>query len=96
MYRVGFKEWNPYSIKRGKFFEFYHTLWDIISPNKSCSILNGKNLIYGRSTLKKFRKNSKKHSYSDTIGGPFFKAHPVSLKTKTYLARHEAKDDSAT
>ena len=33
-YRVGFKEWTPYSIRITAFYEFYHTLWDIISPNK--------------------------------------------------------------
>ena len=33
-YRVGFKEWPPNSAGKGVFFEVYHTLPDIITPNK--------------------------------------------------------------
>ena len=33
-YRIGFKEWTPYNAGKSAFFEVYHTLWDIITPNK--------------------------------------------------------------
>ena len=34
LYRVGTKEWPTYNTKIREFFDFYHTLWDIITPNK--------------------------------------------------------------
>ena len=38
--RVGFKEWPPYSAGKSAFFEVYHTLWDIITPNKPILVKN--------------------------------------------------------
>ena len=37
-YRLGLKELPPYSTKIRQFFQFYHTLWDTISPNKHISV----------------------------------------------------------
>ena len=34
LYRVGFKEWTPYSAGKSAFFEVCNTSWDIITPNK--------------------------------------------------------------
>ena len=39
-YRVTFKEWPPYSAGKCAFFEVYHTLWDIITPNKPILVKN--------------------------------------------------------
>ena len=39
-YRVTFKEWPPYSEGKCVFFEVYHTLWDIITPNKPILVKN--------------------------------------------------------
>ena len=40
IYRVTFKEWPPYSAGKCAFFEVYHTLWDIITPNKPILVKN--------------------------------------------------------
>ena len=40
IYRVGSKEWPPYSAGKSAFFEVYLTLWDIITPNKPILVKN--------------------------------------------------------
>ena len=40
LYRVAFKEWPPYSAGKCAFFEVYHTLLDIITPNNPILVKN--------------------------------------------------------
>ena len=71
---------DPYSIKRGDFFEFYHISWDINSQSKHI-LVNVRRWeldlleVYTQEVQEKF----KNHSYSDAIGSPFFKVHPVGI-----------------
>ena len=49
-----------YQNKGGFFFEFDHSLWDMITPNKHVLVkIRQKNLILGRSALKKYMTNLK-------------------------------------
>ena len=62
------------------FFDFYVTLWGIISPNKL--ILQVKirleKIDLGEVYIQKEQENFKKRSSSDTIGGPLHMSHPVT------------------
>ena len=63
---------------RRLFFDFYFTLWGIISPNKLILVkIRQEKVDLGKVYIKKEQENFKKHSSSNTIRGPLHMSHPV-------------------
>ena len=72
-----------YSIRIRAFHEFYLTLWDMISRNRHILVnIRKQKLDLWEVYTQKVQEKFIKRSYSDTIGGPFCKAHPVIGKAK--------------
>ena len=60
------------------FFDFYVTLWVIISPNKHILVkIRLEKVDLGEVYIQKEQENFKKRSSSNTIGGPLHMSHPV-------------------
>ena len=60
------------------FFDFYVTLWVIISPNKHILVkIRLEKVDLGEVYIQKEQENFKKRSSSYTIGGPLHMSHPV-------------------
>ena len=73
------------------FFDFYVTLWDIISPNKHILVkIRLEKVDLGEVYIQKEQENFKKRSTSNTLGGPLHMSHPVLLKNSliTSLLSH--------
>ena len=60
------------------FFDFYFTLWGMISPNKLIlAKIRLEKVDLGEVYIQKEQENFKKRSSSSTIGGPIDMSHPV-------------------
>ena len=59
IFRVTHIQWTPYSIRARAFFESYHTLWGIITPNKLILVKMRLQKLDSSFTLKTVRKTSK-------------------------------------
>ena len=60
------------------FFDFYVTLWVIISPNKHILVkIRLEKVDLGEVYIQKEQENFKKRSSSNIIGGPLHMSHPV-------------------
>ena len=63
------------------FFDFYVTLWGIISPNKLILVkIRLEKVDLGEVYIQKEQENFKKCSSSNTIGGPLHMSHPVEAE----------------
>ena len=62
------------------FFDFYVTLWGIISPKKLILVkIRLEKVDLGEVYIQKEQENFKKRSSSNTVGGPLHMSHPVQL-----------------
>ena len=69
-----------YSIRIRAFHEFYLTLWDMISWNRHILVnIRKQKLDLWEVYTQKVQEKFVKRAYSDTLGCPFFKAHPVNV-----------------
>ena len=69
-YRVGTKDWPPYSIKISTFFEFCQTLWHIIISKKHILVKTRLQKVdFSKVYTQKVQEKFKKRSCSKTIGG---------------------------
>ena len=70
------------------FFDFYVTLWVIISPNKHILVkIRLEKVDLGEVYIQKEQENFKKRSSSNTIGGPLHMSHPVLLSYPDCISR---------
>ena len=61
-------------------FEFYHTLWGKITPNKLILVkIRLQKVVMGEVQTQKVQENFKKCSCFNTIVGPLSISHPVYL-----------------
>ena len=62
------------------FFDFYVTLWGIISPNKLILVkIRLEKVDLGEVYIQKEQENFKKCSSFNTIRGPLHMSHPVDM-----------------
>ena len=68
------------------FFDFYVTLWGIISPNKRILVkIRLEKVDLGEVYIQKEQENIKKRSSSNTTGGLSHMSHPVIQRAKLCL-----------
>ena len=65
------------------FFDFYVSLWGIISPNKLILVkIRLEKVDLGEVYIQKEQENFNKSSSSNTIGGSLHMSHPVVILTQ--------------